>query len=632
MKRNSSLRRKLTALIAGGGIMSALIAAAGFSWLDVHRFWQNTNSQVVAIASIVADQVEPAIALGDRKAAAEILNSLRADRMIRDAVLYDPRGACFARMNSPSAACPALPPDGLHHRRDTVVLASPIQADGERQGTLVLSVSVPSMWEVLRQYQGGAALIIMLSLVVAAVLAMVLQSRVSAPILAIAQVAERISKTHRFQDRVAVTSGDELGVLAQSFNSMLDEIVRRDAKLEQEIVERQQVNVELRSAKEHAEEAVRLKSEFLANMSHEIRTPMNGVVGMISLVLDRAQDPEDREQLLVAQNAAQSLIIILNDILDLSKMEAGKMTIDAIACNLPTLVQDCLRMFEFAVREKKLDLRLDVSPGCPVWVRADPVRVRQILVNVIGNAIKFTAAGSVTVTLAAHAGNLIRIEVRDTGIGIAASKLHSIFDAFTQADGSHTRQFGGTGLGLTITRRLVQLMGGRLWAESEPGQGSRFLVELALPRTVPPETREQVAPPPVPVLPADGGLRILVAEDNVINQKVICLMLRRQGWSVTLAVNGVEACRHFRENYFDLVLMDVQMPEMDGLEAARRIRADEAERGLARTPILALTAHASQTQHELCLAQGMDSVITKPVNLPSLLREIAAAVAERCQT
>ena len=623
MKRYSSLRGKLTALIAGGGIVSALIAAAGFSWLDVNRFWQSTNAQVVAIASIVADQVEPAIALGDRKAATEILNSLRADRMIRDGVLYDPRGACFARMNSPSAACPSLPPDGLHHERDAVVLARPIQADGERQGTLVLSATVPSMPEVLRQYVGGAALIVALSLVVAGVLAMVLQSRVSAPILAIAHVAERISRTHQFQDRVAVTSGDELGVLAKSFNSMLNEIAGRDARLEQEIAERQRVNVELRSAMERAEGAARLKSEFLANMSHEIRTPMNGVVGMISLVLDRTRDPENREQLLVAQNAAQALITILNDILDLSKIEAGKLTIEAIACDLPAMARDCLRMFEFAVREKELDLRLDVAPGCPVWVCADPVRLRQILVNLVGNAVKFTAAGSVTVTLAPGESDLIRCEVRDTGIGIAAGKLDSIFEAFTQADGSHTRQFGGTGLGLTITRRLVQLMGGRLWAESEPGQGSRFIVELELAPCVAPE---QAAPPPAPVLALRGGLRVLVAEDNLVNQKVIGFMLRRQGWSVTLAGNGVETCRYFGENSFDLVLMDVQMPEMDGLEAARRIRADEARRGLARTPILALTAHASQAQHEQCLAQGMDGVITKPVNLPGLLREIAAVV------
>ena len=622
MKRYSSVRRKLMALIAGGGIVSALIAAAGFSWLDVNRFWQSTNAQVVAIASIVADQVEPAIALGDRKAAAEILNSLRADPSIRDAVLYDPHGDCFARANGQPGTCPVLPPDGLHRQRGEVFLVRSIRIDGERQGTLVIRAGVPSMAEVLRQYLGGAALIIVLSLVVAAILAVVLQARVSAPILAIARVAERISQTHQFKDRVEVDSGDELGVLAESFNSMLNEIARRDAKLEQEIVERQRVNVELRSAKERAEEAARLKSEFLANMSHEIRTPMNGVAGMISLVLDRSQDPEAREQLLVAQNAAQSLVTILNDILDLSKIEAGKLTIDAIPCDLPAMARDCLRMFEFAVRQKPLDLRLDVDPGCPVWVRADPVRLRQVLLNLVGNAVKFTAAGSVTLTLTPQPGDLIRFEVRDTGIGIAADKMHAIFDAFTQADGSHTRQFGGTGLGLTITRRLVQLMGGRLWAESEPGHGSRFVVEVALPAAAAPQAQEKPAAAPVPAT----QLRVLVAEDNPINQKVVCSMLRRQGWHVTLAVNGAEACRHFLENTYDLVLLDVQMPEMDGLEASQRIRAEEARRGSGRIPILALTAHASQAQHEQCLEHGMDSVITKPVNLPGLLREINAVV------
>jgi CheY-like chemotaxis protein len=208
--------------------------------------------------------------------------------------------------------------------------------------------------------------------------------------------------------------------------------------------------------------------------------------------------------------------------------------------------------------------------------------------------------------------------VADTGIGIAAEKLLTIFDAFTQADGSHSRRFGGTGLGLTITRRLVDLMGGRLWVESEFGRGSRFFVELTLTRAEPPEPEQTPAVPAV-----QGDLRVLVAEDNAINQKVIGSMLRRQGWTVELASNGLEAYLCFSEGGFDLVLMDVQMPEMDGLEATRWIRAEEVRRSAARTPILALTAHASSAQHEECLAEGMDAVITKPVNLRELLRGIA---------
>jgi signal transduction histidine kinase/ActR/RegA family two-component response regulator len=626
MKSYASLRRKLTALIAGGGIVSALIAAAGFSWLDLNRFRENANAQVAALANIVVSQVEPSIALGDRKVATEILQSLRSDRMIQDAVLYDGEGACFAMARAALSDCPARPSDGLRRKGDAIILVRPIRADGERVGTLLLAAGVPSVQTVLRQYLGGAALIFALSLVVGAVLAMVLQARVSKPILDIARVAERISQTHEFHDRVAVASSDELGVLAESFNAMLDEIERRDAELERQILERGRVNVELFNAKERAEEAARLKSQFLANMSHEIRTPMNGVMGMISLVLDHELDPADREHLVVAQAAAQSLIIILNDILDLSKIEAGKMTLEAVDFDLHRVVSDSLGIFNSAAIAKKLDISADFAADCPRWVRGDPVRLRQILVNLVGNGVKFTSAGSVHVTVGGQPGERIRIAVRDTGIGVPPDQMEAIFEAFTQADGSHTRQFGGTGLGLAITRRLVQLMDGKLWAESEPGLGSTFYVDLPLVRGR--EIPSGKTAPTSDSLSLPGSLRVLVAEDNLINQKVICSMLRRQGWQVALARNGEEAVRLYRESACDLVLMDVQMPEVDGLDAARRIRLAERQHGLGRIPILALTAHAAKAQHDQCLAVGMDGVITKPVNLPTLLAQIAAVLAE----
>ena len=648
MRKYSSLRWRLIALIAGGSVVASVIAAAGFSWFDLKRFWQSTNAHVIAIANIVADQAEPAITLGDRKAAGEILGSLRADSLLRDAVLYDARGACFAEFHrAPVNACPPQPPAGVRREPEALVLSRPIDVDGERLGILVLSAGIPSIPAVLSQYLGGAGLIIMLSLVVAAVVAVALQSRVSAPILAIAKVAERIAETHRFEDRVTVSTRDELGVLAGSFNAMLDEIGRRDEELalhrqslEDQVAERSRVNAELRLAKDKAEDAARLKAEFLANMSHEIRTPMNGVMGMISLVLDRCSDAEQREHLLVAQNAAQALVTILNDILDLSKIEAGKMTIEAIDFDLRNTLRESLRIFDITVREKSLNLSLTFAPGCPAWVRGDPVRLTQVVVNLVGNAVKFTAEGAVHVRVNQSQPGTVRLEVQDTGIGIARSKLNSIFDAFTQADGSHTRQFGGTGLGLAITRRLVNLMEGRLWAESEVGHGSRFFVELPLLSSSPPAVGADAAPESAGRSPCPG-LHILVAEDNPINQKVICSMLRRQGWTVTLAANGKEAYLRYLQERFDLVLMDIQMPEVDGLEATRLIRQDEAHRANSepeagdssqalghpqRTPIIALTAHASQPQHDQCIAEGMDAVITKPVNLASLLRGIGATL------
>jgi signal transduction histidine kinase/ActR/RegA family two-component response regulator len=633
MTQSSSLRRRLTALIVRGSVVTALIAAAGFSWLDLNRFWDRTSAEVSAVSNIVADQVGAAVALRDAKAAREILASLRSDDRLRDAILYDSGETCFASFHrTPVEGCPRRPADGIRRERDAFVIARPVTAGDERVGTLMLAAGLPSIASLLRQFLGGAALIIVLSLAVAAVLAVVLQSRVSAPILDIAKVARRMAQTHQFRERVSVTSSDEVGVLANSFNTMVEEIETRDAQLaeqrrqlELEVAERSRVNIELREAKERAEDAARLKSQFLANMSHEIRTPLNGVTGMISLALDRCAGSEEREQLQVALGAAQSLSGILNDILDFSRIEAGKMAIESIAFDLHATVRECLRIFDLAVRDKSLRLRVEIAPGCPRCVQGDPARLRQVLINLAGNAVKFTIEGEVAVRVAAADSGVLRFEIADTGIGIPKDKLDSIFEAFTQADGSHSRRFGGSGLGLTITRRLVELMGGRLWAESEVGCGSRFLVELPLAASC--DCVEPAASPVAAPRPALPPLHILVAEDNLVNQRVVCGILKRQGWTVALALNGEQALERFLLERFDAILMDIQMPKMDGLEATDKIRNQERQLELPRTPIIALTAHASQSQHRQCIAHGMDAVVTKPIDLTTLLDVIARVLS-----
>ena len=637
MSRPGSLRWKLGVLLIVTCIAGTLPAMAAFAHWDLSRFWEHTAAEVSAVGAIVADQAAAAVVLRDRSAARDILTSLRADERISDAVIYDAADRCFAEFHRHTAAgCPARRKDGLQREQGGLVECRAILSGGERAGTLSLRVEVPSQLALLGRSLPVAAVIVGLGLMLAALLMIVLEIKVSRPLLSIAGAARGMAESHLFDQRVLVNAADEVGILAGSFNLMVDEIERRDSELarqrrllEQEVDERRRVNTELVVAKEKAEEAARLKSEFLANMSHEIRTPMNGILGMIDLVLDRSADAEQKEQLRAAQQAAQSLTSILNDILDLSRMEAGKLTIESIPFDLPAVIRECLRTLEVTARQKDLQLRLVLARNGPLWVHGDPMRLRQILINLIGNAVKFTERGEVAVKVARSTNALIEVEVRDTGIGIALEKLESIFEPFTQADGSHARRFGGSGLGLAITRRLVHLMHGRVWAESEPGVGSRFVVELPMQPGEPPTVLRAAAdPPPAPSL---RNLRVLVAEDNVINQKVVCTMLRRQGSIVTLAIDGEQACAQFDQQKFDVILMDVQMPGMDGLEATSLIRHRERSRALAPTPIIALTAHASEAQHQQCIQRGMNAVITKPVSVPALLKTICAAVECPCK-
>ena len=396
----------------------------------------------------------------------------------------------------------------------------------------------------------------------------------------------------------------------------------RHLRLNKERLALQALNQELLEATQAAERANRAKSQFLANMSHELRTPFNGMLGMIQLLEDSELTDEQREQLLTAKTSAQHLLNILNDILDMSALDAGKLKMKPEVVQMHALVQDVHQLFLAQGLLKGLSMPLEWPEHAPGWVLADPTRVRQVLLNLLNNALKFTQQGFIKLKVCCHIEGrdaVWTIEVQDSGIGIEPNKLKQLFQRFQQADDSATRRFGGTGLGLDISRKLARMMHGDIAASSEHGHGSSFTATLHTPLATAPESKashvaqeQATQASPKPLTP----LQVLVAEDHPINQKFVGMLLQKLGHQVTFAGNGLEAYEQARRQQFDLILMDVHMPEMDGIESTRQIRQLPAPHG--EVPIIALSADVMNEAKDKAIAAGMNAFISKPVQKKEL--------------
>ena len=428
-------------------------------------------------------------------------------------------------------------------------------------------------------------------------------------------------------------TGDEIEYLGESFNRMItalaasqEEIRQYQELLEERIRQRTQ---ELEKAMHGALAASQAKSEFLANISHELRTPMNGLLGMLDLVLDSPVGGEQREQVEIAQRCAYSLLDLLNDILDLSKIEAGRMILEKVPFDLRSVAEDCVRAQSAKAQQKGIEVRYEYS-GDVTNVTGDPLRLRQIVANLLSNAIKFTEKGWVSVRQSVSTeadGKLTMVlDVADTGSGIPAEKVPLIFEKFTQADSSISRKYGGTGLGLAITKRLVELQGGQIRVESRVGRGSTFTVEIpfetapAVEPTVEPRPEQRAA------APASKQARLLLVEDNAVNQRVVLAMLRKKNYAIDVANNGQEALDKLERaaEPYNVILMDVQMPVLDGLETTKAIRRNNNWDNL---PIIAMTAHAMIGDRERCLQAGMNAYVSKPVQQAGLIAVIEQYLA-----
>ena len=778
--RNMPIARKLTSLGLLTSAAAAMSICAAIMVFDISSARGRLVRDIGLLNDVIGSNSTAAVAFGDASSAADTLQSAAANEHILSASLLLPDGRLFASYTRNGASSAAAPPaDIVAAGRPwyvlswrTLTLAHPVRFKGELLATLVIVSDVTELYQRAAQFGSITLLILPGSFALAFLLATWLQRTISAPLLTLTDTARTITAEHRYDLQVPVSGEDEIGQLVDAFNDMVREVRLRDGqllehqgRLEHAVEERTQElrasNADLVSARDRAMEASRAKSEFLANMSHEIRTPMNGIIGMTELALDSPLDEHQRECLSTVKASADSLLAILNDILDFSKIESRKLDLERVAFSLRDVVAQTLKPLALQAESKGLELLCDIDPEAPDGVAGDPVRLRQVLSNLMGNATKFTEAGHVLLTIEEQkrAGDctMLHFTVTDTGIGIPVEKHATIFEAFSQADGSTTRRFGGTGLGLTISATLVHLMGGKVWVESEPGRGSAFHFTVALdlaelPQTAPMRdpllaelpvlvvddnpvnrrilagqlTRWQTRPtcvssgqaalralreaaatdhPFILVLldanmpgmdgfevaqeiashpslggltimmltssgeygdaararelgiaayltkpvdarslhdaigralsgagakrmlpsgearPSVPGLRILLAEDNVVNQRVAVGLLSRRGHQVTVAGNGAEALATLDRDEFDLVLMDVQMPVMGGLEATAEIRRREAAHG-RHLRVVAMTAHAMTGDRERCLEAGMDAYLSKPIDPDVLFRTV----------
>ncbi len=591
----------------------AVLVAACLSFML--QQWSVSTQQArmadTTLARVIAAASGPDLLTGN---SAELYNDVAAagaSRTLVDLKLIDAAGHTVADYIRPADARPQNGP--IH------VLTEPLVYKGAVVGQVVMRVHEPSIVDLLPRFLALTGALFFGATGIALFVAQSLSKRVSAPIERLSKAMAQVASSGQFEKMASMEADDDVFLrLTDSFNELLTQL---DAN-HKELCETLEDLMEARDAANAANVA---KSQFLANMSHEIRTPLNGVLAMAE-VMDRGDlSHVQRERLSVVRQSGEQLLAVLNDVLDLSKIEAGKLELAALDFDLDRVAQAVSDGFGALAEEKGLTFNVEIAPEAGgVW-HGDSDRLRQIFSNLVSNAIKFTATGAVTARFEpADAGGL-RLSVTDTGIGIARDKIITLFEKFIQADSSTTRQYGGTGLGLAICRELAQLMGGQISVISDEGKGSTFIVELPFPRGT------GVVPAEVQAPTGDvqqRSVRVLAAEDNLVNQKVLKAIVEPMDVELSIVGDGRSAVEAWRSGQFDVILMDIQMPVMDGITAAKAIRAAELAEKRPRTPILALTANALVHQVEEYMAAGMDGHVAKPIEISKLYEAMSRALSD----
>ncbi|NTV68772.1 MAG: response regulator [Azonexaceae bacterium] len=634
MSTRQTIRKKIALAIAASLGVGLLLSFLTFAVREIDQRRQAKTTELFAMADVVAFNASAVIEFRDVTGAKRLLSSFAEHKDVLAVRLIGITSDFHYRYDAVERPLPAQVGLGDRPHREravyadwsSVTVAVPIRSDDEVVGTVSISASLDAVWRAIAWNLTLSLLALTISFVIAFAIARHLLAAILAGLGSLTDTAQYVAESKDYTRHAKIYSDDEIGHLGNAFNTMLTEIAERDGQLadqrdhlEDTVQERTQA---LSLAKEAAEAASRAKSTFLSNMSHELRTPMNAIIGMTYMLRRNNQDPTQMDKLGKIDNAANHLLQLLNDILDLSKIDADRMTLEQTPFMVDALALELASLLEPRAESARLRFILDIDSRLKsLLLLGDPLRLQQVLLNLAGNAIKFTERGEVRVVarIAEEDGEsvLLELSIWDTGIGIAPEAVERIFNPFEQADGSTTRKYGGTGLGLPICQRLVHLMGSEIQVVSTPGAGSVFTFTVRLPRAevVPAESAEmrQSGVAAEQALRAEfPACRILVAEDDWVNQEVAIELLRETlGFTVDVAENGAQALDMAIRQRYDLILMDMQMPELDGLGATQAIREIT---GYAETPIIAMTANAFAEDRTLCMDAGMNDFIAKPVD------------------